>query len=171
MDWRSGRISRPSRVRHAVWDLHLTGPAIMIKRRLPTYFLSHGGGPWPWMKELRPGAYDRLEKSLHDVREELGDSPRAVLMISGHWEADRFLLSSAARPPMVFDYSGFPEHTYKIRYDAPANRSWLRRSEPCWIMAVCLRASIPGAVTITAPSASCTPFYPEAHAAAGATLD
>lgn len=91
----------------------------MINRRLPTYFLSHGGGPWPWMKEFRPGAYDRLEKSLHDVRKELGEMPRAVLMISGHWEADRFLLSSGARPPMVFDYSGFPEQTYRIRYDAP----------------------------------------------------
>ena len=71
------------------------------------------------MKEFRPGAYDRLETSLHDVREELGDAPRAVLVISGHWEADRFLLSSGARPPMVFDYSGFPERTYRIRYDAP----------------------------------------------------
>jgi aromatic ring-opening dioxygenase catalytic subunit (LigB family) len=40
-------------------------------------------------------------------------------MISGHWEADRYLLSSAARPPVEFDYCGFPEHTYRIRYDAP----------------------------------------------------
>jgi aromatic ring-opening dioxygenase catalytic subunit (LigB family) len=40
-------------------------------------------------------------------------------MISGHWEADRFLASSAARPPMEYDYSGFPEHTYRIHYDAP----------------------------------------------------
>lgn len=93
----------------------------MAPHRLPTYFLSHGGGPWPWIKDLRPGAYDQLEQSLHDVRNELGNLPRAVLMISGHWEADRFLLSSAARPPMVYDYSGFPEHTYRIRYDAPGD--------------------------------------------------
>jgi aromatic ring-opening dioxygenase catalytic subunit (LigB family) len=87
--------------------------------RLPTYFLSHGGGPWPWLKEMRPGVYDKLQQSLHDVRRELGELPRAVLMISGHWESDRFLLSSAARPPMYYDYSGFPPHTYQIRYDAP----------------------------------------------------
>jgi aromatic ring-opening dioxygenase catalytic subunit (LigB family) len=90
----------------------------MTQARLPTYFLSHGGGPWPWMKDFRAGAYDKLEASLHDVRREIGRAPRAVLMISGHWEASRFLLSSAARPPMVFDYQGFPEHTYRIRYDA-----------------------------------------------------
>jgi aromatic ring-opening dioxygenase catalytic subunit (LigB family) len=93
----------------------------MSFHRLPTYFLSHGGGPWPWIKDLRPGAYDQLERSLHDVRGELGELPRAVLMVSGHWEADRFLLSSAARPPMVYDYFGFPEHTYRIRYDAPGD--------------------------------------------------
>jgi aromatic ring-opening dioxygenase catalytic subunit (LigB family) len=91
----------------------------MTQARLPTYFLSHGGGPWPWLKAERGSTYDQLEASLHAVRRELGQAPRAVLMISGHWEADRFLLSSAARPPMVFDYSGFPEHTYHIRYDAP----------------------------------------------------
>lgn len=93
----------------------------MTSNRLPTYFLSHGGGPWPWMKDFRPGAYDQLEASLHDVRRELGRAPRAVLMISGHWEASRFLLSSSARPPMVFDYHGFPEPTYRIRYDAPGD--------------------------------------------------
>jgi aromatic ring-opening dioxygenase catalytic subunit (LigB family) len=91
----------------------------MTQARMPTYFLSHGGGPWPWLKAERGSMYDQLEASLHEVRRELGQAPRAVLMISGHWEADRFLLSSAARPPMVYDYYGFPEHTYRIRYDAP----------------------------------------------------
>jgi aromatic ring-opening dioxygenase catalytic subunit (LigB family) len=70
------------------------------------------------MKDFCPGAYDQLEASLHNVRRELGEAPRAVLMVSGHWESDSFLLSSAARPPMLFDYHGFPEHTYRIRYDA-----------------------------------------------------
>ena len=93
----------------------------MALHRLPTYFLSHGGGPWPWLKDLRPGVYDQLERSLHNTRRELGELPRAVLMISGHWEADRFLLSSAAHPPMYYDYSGLPEHTYRIRYDAPGD--------------------------------------------------
>ena len=87
--------------------------------RMPTYFLSHGGGPWPWLKDLRPGMYDQLEASLLDVRRELAEMPSAILMVSGHWEADRFLLSSSARPPMLYDYGGFPEHTYHIRYDAP----------------------------------------------------
>jgi len=93
----------------------------MTQTRLPTYFLSHGGGPWPWLKAERGSIYDQLENSLREVRRELGDAPRAVLMISAHWEADRFLLSSAPRPPMLFDYNGFPEHTYRISYDAPGD--------------------------------------------------
>ena len=56
----------------------------MTQPRLPTYFLSHGGGPWPWMKAERGSMYDQLEASLHEVRRELGQAPRAVLMISGH---------------------------------------------------------------------------------------
>jgi aromatic ring-opening dioxygenase catalytic subunit (LigB family) len=92
---------------------------VTTQTRLPTYFLSHGGGPWPWLKAERGSTYDQLEASLHEVRRELRQAPRAVLMISGHWEADRFLLSSAAHPPMEYDYYGFPEHTYRIRYDAP----------------------------------------------------
>jgi aromatic ring-opening dioxygenase catalytic subunit (LigB family) len=93
----------------------------MNSSRLPTYFLSHGGGPWPWLKAEHGTRYDQLEKSLVDVRREVGRDPRAVLMVSGHWEADRFLLTSSARPPMEYDYSGFPEHTYRIVYGAPGD--------------------------------------------------
>jgi aromatic ring-opening dioxygenase catalytic subunit (LigB family) len=94
---------------------------MMTRPRLPTYFLSHGGGPWPWLKAERGAMYDQLEASLRDVRREVGEAPRAVLMISAHWEADRFLVSSSAQPPMFYDYGGFPEHTYRIRYDAPGD--------------------------------------------------
>jgi aromatic ring-opening dioxygenase catalytic subunit (LigB family) len=96
---------------------------MMTQSRIPTYFLSHGGGPWPWLKAESGVMFDQLEASLHDVRHELGNAPRAVLVISAHWEADSFLLSSAARPPMEFDYYGFPDHTYRIRYDAPGARA------------------------------------------------
>lgn len=90
-----------------------------MTQRLPTYYLSHGGGPWPWLKSETGSTFDKLEESLLKVRREIGELPRAVLAISGHWESDRFLVSSAAHPPMVYDYHGFPEEMYRIRYDAP----------------------------------------------------
>ncbi len=92
-----------------------------MSTRLPTYFISHGGGPWPYLEGPFRCAVDQLEQSLHDTRRELGDTRRAVLVISGHWEENGFAISSGKQPGMVYDYSGFPEHTYHIRYKAPGS--------------------------------------------------
>ena len=54
--------------------------------RLPTYFISHGGGPWPYMTGKFRHTFDVLEKSLVDMRAELHDKPKAILIVSGHWE-------------------------------------------------------------------------------------
>jgi len=71
------------------------------------------------MKEQMGGAYDRLEAALARMPAEIGATPRAVLMLSAHWEAPRFTVQAHANPPMLYDYSGFPEFTYHIRYPAP----------------------------------------------------
>ncbi|MGZ3275146.1 MAG: DODA-type extradiol aromatic ring-opening family dioxygenase [Caulobacteraceae bacterium] len=91
----------------------------MRSTRLPTYYLSHGGGPWPWMKDQAGATFDKLEAGLLEVRAELADVPKAVLVISGHWETAQFEVSSATHPGMEFDYYGFPEHLYRITYPAP----------------------------------------------------
>lgn len=89
--------------------------------RLPTYFISHGGGPWPWLDGAFRRNFDTLEAALKDMPRQIGRRPAAVLVISGHWEADPFSVMAAAAPPMVYDYGGFPEHTYRIRYPAPGS--------------------------------------------------
>lgn len=86
---------------------------------LPTYFLSHGGGPWPWMKKELGAAYDVLEASLKDIPRQIDAAPKAILMISGHWEERDFTVMASPHPPMIYDYGGFPEHTYHISYPAP----------------------------------------------------
>lgn len=95
--------------------------------RLPTYFVSHGGGPWPWMREQYGAAYDRLAASLAALRVEAGDAVRAVLVVTSHWEAPQFTVSSGAAPDMIYDYGGFPPHTYRIRYPAPGDPALARR--------------------------------------------
>ena len=89
--------------------------------KLPTYFLSHGGGPWPWMKEEMGNANDALEKSLQDIPRQLGRAPTAILMISAHWIEKDFTVMTHAKPPMIYDYRGFPERTYRVRYGAPGS--------------------------------------------------
>ena len=85
--------------------------------RLPTYFISHGGGPWPWMQEMR-ASMETLAASLQGITREIGRLPKAVLSVSGHWEAPRFTAMATARPKMIYDYSGFPAHTYSVQYPA-----------------------------------------------------
>ncbi len=95
--------------------------------RLPTYFISHGGGPWPWMKKEMGPTYDRLEASLADMPRQIGRTPDAILMVSAHWEEPAFTVMGNPRPPMIYDYGGFPAHTYQVHYDAPGSPELARR--------------------------------------------
>jgi len=52
-----------------------------------------------------------------------------VLVVTGHWEADRFSVQSGERPGMIYDYSGFPPHTYSVKYEAPGAPAVARRVE------------------------------------------
>jgi aromatic ring-opening dioxygenase catalytic subunit (LigB family) len=90
-----------------------------MNRRMPVYFISHGGGPWSYMEDPSRAAYAKLEASLAAMASEIGSTPAAVLMVSAHWEEPEFTLTAHPRPPMVYDYYGFPDFTYQIRYDAP----------------------------------------------------
>ena len=92
-----------------------------MTKRQPTFFLSHGGGPWPWLDGDFRRDFDWLEASLKALPAQLPEPPRAVLAVSGHWEEPGFTVSSAASPGMVYDYYGFPEHTYHISYPAPGS--------------------------------------------------
>lgn len=85
---------------------------------LPTYFISHGGGPWPWVPAWRR-RFGKLEKSLVEIPREISEKPRAALVVSGHWEEPHFAVMGASRPGMVYDYYGFPAEDYRIVYPAP----------------------------------------------------
>ena len=81
-----------------------------MAKPLPTYFISHGGGPWPWLPQMR-AMFVNLEASLTAMIADLDVAPKAILMISGHWESQDAAIMAAINPPMVYDYSGFPPET------------------------------------------------------------
>ena len=62
--------------------------------RLPTYFISHGGGPWPWMKAEMGDTYAKLEAALADMPRQIGRTPKAILMVSAHWERPAFTVQA-----------------------------------------------------------------------------
>lgn len=91
----------------------------MTNNRLPTYFIHHGGGPWPWLDAgSMPVNFELLGDALEAIPEEVGTTPRAVVIISAHWEEPEFTVQVTPRPPMIYDYYGFPKHTYEIEYPA-----------------------------------------------------
>ncbi len=79
--------------------------------RLPALYLAHGAPPLlddaAWMTELFEWA-QRLPK------------PRAILIVSAHWEhAPLSLTAAAAGTPLVYDFGGFEQRFYEMTYATP----------------------------------------------------
>ncbi len=94
----------------------------MSDTSFPTFFVSHGGGPWPWVEGMKQ-QFAKTTREFAGLPDLLPTRPRAILVITGHWEADEFTVSTAEHPPMEYDYSGFPAHTYSIQYPARGSTS------------------------------------------------
>ncbi len=78
---------------------------------MPALYLSHGAPPLfddaGWMRDLGAWA-DRLP------------TPRAILIVSAHWESAPLTLSSpVAGAPLVYDFGGFAERFYRMTYATP----------------------------------------------------
>ena len=97
----------------------------------PSLFIPHGGGPCFFMHE--DGSVDPMwqpmQRYLERIIADLPEKPKAILMISGHWEEEAFTVHTGAQPALYFDYYGFPEHTYRLRWDAPGAPALARRAE------------------------------------------
>ena len=93
--------------------------------RTPCFYIPHGGGPCFFMDWTMGPAdtWDRMGDWLKDMSKAVGPKPDAIVVISAHWEEPEFTVSTSAHPPLLFDYYGFPEHTYRLRYDAPGSPS------------------------------------------------
>lgn len=63
--------------------------------------------------------WNRTGSWLQDISRTLPAKPTALLVVSAHWEQPVPTVTSAAAPPLVFDYGGFPPHTYELTWPAP----------------------------------------------------
>ena len=87
--------------------------------RQPALFIPHGAGPCFFMDWNPKDAWDRTAAFLRGIPASLPAAPKAILLISGHWLAPRATLGATERPGLIYDYGGFPPHTYELAYPAP----------------------------------------------------
>lgn len=97
--------------------------------RMPTIFLPHGGGPcffmdWTWGPA---DTWTPLATWLGGLLASLPARPTALLVVSAHWEAAAATVTTAASPPLLYDYSGFPPHTYRLTWPAPGDPALAER--------------------------------------------
>ena len=78
-------------------------------------FLSHGGGPLPLLGDE---GHVEMVSCLRKITAKF-PKPSAILVVSAHWEEKIPTITSGARPPLIYDYYGFPEESYSIQYPCP----------------------------------------------------
>jgi aromatic ring-opening dioxygenase catalytic subunit (LigB family) len=87
---------------------------------MPVVFVPHGGGPWPFVDLGWPrDDVDRLIGYLRSVRHVPPVPPKALLVVSAHWEEGVPTVMTSSHPPMLYDYVGFPPESYQIMWPAP----------------------------------------------------
>ncbi|WP_258189307.1 DODA-type extradiol aromatic ring-opening family dioxygenase [Stutzerimonas stutzeri] len=89
--------------------------------RMPTLFVPHGAGPCFFMDWHPSHAWDATARFLKGVAASLPEKPKAILLVSAHWLESEFRVTGAAQPGLIYDYYGFPAHTYELRYPAPGH--------------------------------------------------
>src|SRR5580692_10215940 len=78
---------------------------------LPSLFVSHGAPTLP---------FD--DCPARDFLKALGaqfERPKAILVLSAHWDTDEAELNIVATNTTIHDFHGFPADLYRLRYDAP----------------------------------------------------
>ncbi len=80
------------------------------QERMPALYLSHGAPPLA-DDPVWPGELAAWSAGL--------PRPKAILVVSAHWEEAPLALGATETVPLVYDFWGFPEHYYRVTYPAP----------------------------------------------------
>jgi 4,5-DOPA dioxygenase extradiol len=94
--------------------------------RTPVYFVSHGG-PSTMFDTTHP-VYPRLQSLGREIKDVV--KPRAILVVSAHWQADigahtsgrplpnklAVEINTAPNHPLLYDFYGFPKSYYETQF-------------------------------------------------------
>ncbi|EGT3628826.1 dioxygenase [Morganella morganii] len=82
--------------------------------RMPVLFVPHGGGPLPLLNDAN---HNELRAFLTSVTAPI-ETPKAIVLITAHWEESVVTLSNSPKPGILYDYYGFPPEAYQLTYPA-----------------------------------------------------
>jgi 4,5-DOPA dioxygenase extradiol len=80
----------------------------------PVMFIPHGGGPLPLLGDT---SHVEMVDFLGSITPGLG-LPSAIIVISAHWEESIVTITGGEAPSLIYDYYGFPDESYEIKYPA-----------------------------------------------------
>ncbi|MCB1052980.1 MAG: dioxygenase [Acidobacteria bacterium] len=86
-------------------------------QRFPILYVPHGGGPLPVLGDEGHASLVRFLREWAQSR----PRPKAIVVISAHWETDSVQITAGAFPKLIYDYGGFPEAAYRLTYPAPGS--------------------------------------------------
>ncbi|GAB6141266.1 class III extradiol ring-cleavage dioxygenase [Methylosoma difficile] len=92
----------------------MNSPKNRLAETMPVLFVPHGGGPMPLLDE--PNHRD-LALFLKAIPLDI-PRPKAILVITAHWEEETATVSRSEMPGMIYDYHGFPPAAYQFKYPA-----------------------------------------------------
>ena len=85
----------------------------------PSLFISHGSP----MLALEPGESGPALQRLADAM----PRPKAVVIVSAHWESNELLVNANPQPETWHDFGGFPPALFAVQYPAPGLPEMSRR--------------------------------------------
>jgi 4,5-DOPA dioxygenase extradiol len=94
----------------------MLGARPMGSQAAPALFVSHGSP----LVALDSDDYPKALRSFGDG----AASARALVVVSAHWETPgEVRVTASARPALIYDFYGFPERLYRLKYEAPGEPS------------------------------------------------
>ncbi|MBU3128772.1 4,5-DOPA dioxygenase extradiol [Clostridium tagluense] len=80
-----------------------------MNKKMPVLFIGHGS---PMNAILNNSYTEAICKSIENI-----PKPEAILVISAHWETDGTCITASDSPKQIYDFYGFPEELYNIKYN------------------------------------------------------